>query len=82
MESQTYTCNVVVPFGANRETGEILVRTRRCVRGRNPQLPLIYHQIDREGAVNRLIRKSEDLPLRPCLWRWQILKRSRLGIFF
>ena len=44
------------PLGPNRETGEIPARTRRCVRGRNPQLPLICHQMDREGAASRLIR--------------------------
>ena len=48
--------------GQNRETGAIPVRSRRCMRGRKPQKPLICTQTDREGAAGRAIRESEDLP--------------------
>ena len=48
-------------FWANRETGEIPVRTRRCDRGPTPQYATVGYGW--EGAASRTIRKSEDLPL-------------------
>ena len=38
------------PHGANRETGEIPVRTRRCDRGRNPLIATGLSLTDWEGG--------------------------------
>ena len=44
-----------------REFGAIPRRARRCNRGRTLQICHCLHG-RREGAISRLIRKSEDLP--------------------
>jgi len=45
------------------EDGENPSRTRRCDRGRTPQGATIGLIAGWEGAVSRMIRKSEDLPM-------------------
>ncbi len=50
-----------VPIRLKRESGENPEPALGCDRGRKPHMPLGIKN-SWEGAVSRLIRKSEDLP--------------------
>ena len=52
----------VAPWELKREDGANPSRTRRCNRGQTPHEPTVGSQ--REGAVDRMIRKPEDLPMK------------------
>jgi hypothetical protein len=50
------------PWGSNRESRLTRERSRRCNRGRKPQLRHCHVLARWEGAVSRMIREPEDLP--------------------